>query len=125
METLLGYKISVLVAVLCAAMIRVMRIRSKSKTRTGRVIETTIVFAVSILFALLLLHPLMLMFAVPAAYEVFVAMLLALSSELLVTKLLHVIENLSIADIVSKFKSGKLIEALKVFLRDDNKDGDK
>ena len=118
-----GYKISVLIAVFCAAVIRVMRIRSKSKTKTGRFIETVVVFAVSILFGLFLLHPIMLFFAIPAAYEVLVAMLLALSSELIVTKILYLIENLSLADLTGIFKSGKLAEMLKVLLnnKDDNK----
>lgn len=118
-----GYKLSVLVAILCAAIIRVMRIRSKSKTRTGRAIETIVVFIVSILFGLFLLHPIMLFFAIPAAYEVLVAMLLALSSELIVTKILYLIENISIADLTGFLKNGKLAEMLRVLLsnKDDNK----
>ena len=110
-----GLKIGVIFAVLIGAIWRVYRMKSNKTTFWGVTLDYAIVFGISAGFALLLLHPVMTLFVIPAIYENFVAIMLAMSAEVFMTKAMDFAHNLD----VGKYFDGFL--KAKGYLKEDDK----
>lgn len=85
----MGFKISVLLAALVGGVFRIMRIESKATSIFGKAFDKFATIVLSVTCALLFLHPFMTFFAIPFAYEAVCAATLALTSEMMVTKILE------------------------------------
>ena len=102
-----GFKITIILVVILGAIVRVLRVEPKSKTLTGIIIEKIIVFIVSILCGLLFLQPVMFLFGFPAAYELFVALLLSLAYEFILVKILAHVKNMNIGELLEDYAKWK------------------
>lgn len=98
-----GYKLSVILVVLLGAIVRIFRVKSKEKTLSGRILEYVVVFIVSMLCGLLLLQPVMYIFGFKMSVELFVALVLALSSDFILVKILKYSQDASLGDLIEDF----------------------
>ena len=102
-----GLKIGILLSVFVGAIWRVYRMKSNKTTFWGVTLDYVIVFSISAGFALLLLNPVMTLFAIPAAYENFVAIMLAMSAEVIMTKAMDFVHNLDVGKYFDGFLKAK------------------
>lgn len=103
MEHFLGFKISVLVAVVFAALFKVTRVKRDGKTKIQLCVDLSITFAISIIFALFALTPVLAVFGIPLSFEVVTAMILAISAETILVKVLQFIEGFNLAAVIEDF----------------------
>lgn len=119
------YKLSVLLAVLIGSIYRVIRIKSKEETVIGKAIDYASTFIISIIFALVLLNPIMSIFGIPVAAEALVAMMLALSAEAIMRKLLGGIETFNFVAAIESYIIKKYGVRIDIDGKDKNESEDK
>lgn len=119
------YKISVLAAILLGATYRVIKLKSKELTKTGKVLDYIFTFSLSIIFALVLLNPVMAFLSIPVAYEAVVAMFLALSSETVLRGVLSFVEDFNFKKILDDWIMQKYGFKVKEDGEEDGKEENK
>lgn len=102
-----GIKVSVILAAFVGAGWRVFRMKPEGKSILATTIRYFFTFLISAVFALLLLQPTMFLFGIPVAYEVFVAMLLALSADVILNKVLAFVNSVDLANYIEGFLKAK------------------
>ena len=117
MEQFLGFKISVIVAVIFAALFKVSRVKRDEKTKIQFCVNLLITFAISIIFSLFALTPVLAVFGIPLSFEVVTAMILAISAETILIKVLQFIEGFNLAAVIEDF-------VMKKYGVDKKKDAD-
>lgn len=123
MEQFLGFKISVIVAVVFASLFKLTRVKRDGKTRIQLCVDLSITFAISIIFALFALTPVLAVFGIPLSFEVVTAMILAISAETILIKVLQFIEGFNLASVIEDFIMKKYGVVKKKDANEENNDG--